>query len=346
MTHDRSSRERACQWRCRRGAALLMAGGLLLGAAGCGGGQSDSGGAGSGKVKIGLVTKTETNPYFVTLREAASAAAKENGAKLIALAGRFDGDNEGQVAAMESLISAGVKGILITPSNGTGLLSTIAEARRRGIVVIALDSTTEPPSATDATYATDNVKAGRLQGAYLRAALAGRPPKVIMLDGTDDSTVSEQRHEGFLKGFGIANDSPAIRGQANTNGERNPAQAATENLLERTSDINTVYTINEPVAGGASAAMAARGLTQKVTIGSIDGGCDGVRDVRSGKYAATVMQFPVRMATRGVDSVVEYARSGKKPHRLSDTGTVLITDKPVDGLASQNTDWGLKHCWG
>ncbi|MEU1852435.1 substrate-binding domain-containing protein [Streptomyces sp. NPDC019990] len=345
MTHDRSSRERAYQWRCRRGAAILMAAGLLLGAAGCGGGQS-SGGAGSGEVTIGLVTKSETNPYFVTLRKAAAAAAKEHDAKLIALAGRFDGDNEGQVAAMESLISSGVKGILITPSTGTGLLSTIAEARRQGIVVIALDSTTEPPSATDATFATDNVKAGRLQGAYLRAALADRPPKVIMLDGTDDSTVSRQRHEGFLEGFGIANDSPAIRGQANTNGERNPAQAATENLLERTSDINTVYTINEPVAGGASAAMAARGLTDRVTIGSIDGGCEGVRDVRSGKYAATVMQFPVTMAARGVDSVVEYARSGKKPPRLVDTGTALITDKPVDGIASQNTDWGLKRCWG
>lgn len=346
MTHDRSSRKRTQHRRCRRGAALLTAGGLLLGTAGCGGGQSHSGGAGSRKVTIGLVTKTETNPYFVTLRKAAAAAAKRNHAKLIALAGRFDGDNEGQVAAMESLISRGVQGILITPSNGTGLLSTIAEARRQGIVVIALDSTTEPPSATDATYATDNVKAGRLQGGYLRAALIGRPPKVIMLDGTDDSTVSQQRHEGFLKGFGITNGSPAIRGQANTNGERNPAQTATENLLERTSDINTVYTINEPVAGGASAAIAARGLTNKVTIGSIDGGCDGVRDVRSGKYAATVMQFPVTMATRGVDSVVEYARSGKKPHRFTDTGTVLITDKPVDGLASRNTDWGLKHCWG
>ena len=323
-----------------------MAGGLLLGAAGCGGGQSDTGGERTGKFTIGLVTKTETNPFFVTMREAAVAAAKKNDAQLIALSGRYDGDNEGQVAAMESLISRRVKGILITPSNGTGLLSAIAEARRQGIVVIALDSTTEPPSATDATYATDNVKAGRLQGAYLRAALAGRPPEVIMLDGTDDSTVSQQRHDGFLKGFGITNDSPAIRGQANTNGERNPAQTATENLLERTSDINTVYTINEPVAGGASAAIAARGLTRKVTIGSIDGGCDGVRDVRSGKYAATVMQFPVTMAKRGVDAVVGYARSGKKPHGFSDTGTVLITDKPVDGLASQSTAWALRHCWG
>ncbi|NUP35783.1 MAG: sugar ABC transporter substrate-binding protein, partial [Streptomyces sp.] len=83
-----------------------------------------------------------------------------------------------------------------------------------------------------------------------------------------------------------------------------------------------------------------------VTVGSIDGGCEGVRDVRSGKYAATVMQFPVRMADLGVAAVTDFARHGKKPSGFTDTGTQLITDKPVPGLASRDTAWGLRHCWG
>ncbi|MEU6251297.1 substrate-binding domain-containing protein [Streptomyces sp. NPDC047043] len=292
------------------------------------------------------MTKTETNPFFVTMRKAAERAAKKQDAKLIALSGKFDGDNEGQVAAVESLIARDVEGILITPSNTTGILGAIAEARRQGILVIALDTATDPEDAANATYATDNLKAGRLQGAYVRAVLADRAPKLFMLDGTAGSTVSQQRHDGFLRGFGIKDDSPAIRGRANTNGDRNQAQTAMENLLQRTSDVNSVYTINEPVADGAYTALAARGLTRQVTVGSIDGGCDGVRDVKSGKYAATVMQFPVRMADLGVDAVTDSARDGKKPSGFTDTGTVLITDKPVRGLASRNTDWGLQHCWG
>ncbi len=331
----------------RQGVTLLLVGTLLVAAAaGCGGSQGASDGGGHRKVSIGLVTKTETNPFFVTMRKAAADAAKKNGAELIALAGKFDGDNEGQVDAVESLIARHVQGILITPSNTTGILGAIAEARREGILVIALDTATDPADAVDATYATDNLKAGRLQGAYVRAVLVGRPPELIMLDGTEGSSVSRQRHDGFLKGFGIKNDSPAIRGRANTNGDRNLAQTATENLLQRTTHVNSAYTINEPVADGASAAIAARGLTRQVTIGTIDGGCDGVRAVRAGKYAATVMQFPVRMADDGVAAVTEFAESGKKPVGFTDTGTQLITDKPVRGLTSRTTDWGLRHCWG
>ncbi|WP_167364482.1 substrate-binding domain-containing protein [Streptomyces regalis] len=345
MAHHHTVRRHSRPRRSRQGATLLVVGTLLLASA-CGGGQDSAGEGGTQKVTIGLVTKTETNPFFVTMRKAAADAAKKNGAGFIALAGRFDGDNEGQVAAVESLIARDVQGILITPSNTTGVLGAIAEARRQGILVIALDSATDPEDAVDATYATDNVKAGRLQGAYVRAVLAGRPPELIMLDGTEGSSVSQQRHDGFLEGFGIKDDSPAIRGRANTNGDRNLAQTATENLLQRTTDVNSVYTINEPVADGASAAIGARGLTRQVTIGTIDGGCDGVRAVRAGKYAATVMQFPVRMAEQGVAAVTEFVESGKKPSGFTDTGTELITDKPVRGLASHDTDWGLQRCWG
>lgn len=346
MAHHHTVRKHSRPRRPRQGATLLLVGTLLLGAAACGGNQDSAEDDGTRKVTIGLVTKTETNPFFVTMRKAAADAAKKNGAELIALAGKFDGDNEGQVAAMESLIARDVQGILITPSNTTGVLGAIAEARRQGILVIALDSATDPEDAVDATYATDNFKAGRLQGAYVRAVLSDRAPELLMLDGTEGSSVSQERHDGFLEGFGIEDDSPAIRGRANTNGDRNLAQTATENLLQRTTDVNSVYTINEPVADGASAAIAARGLTRQVTIGTIDGGCDGVRAVRAGTYAATVMQFPVRMADRGVTAVVEFAKSGKKPSGFTDTGTELITDQPVRGLASHDTDWGLQRCWG
>jgi fructose transport system substrate-binding protein len=282
----------------------------------------------------------------VKMREAATAEAKANNAELIALAGKFDGDNEGQVAAIENLISRGVKGILITPNNSTGILGAIKKARDRGIVVIALDTATDPESAVDATYATDNKEAGRLQGAYVRKVLASAAPKLIMMDGTPGGTVDTFRHDGFLDGFGIKEGDPAIIGQENTNGDQNKAQTAMENLLQRSSDVNAVYTINEPAARGAYAAISAKGLASKVTIGSIDGGCQGVTDVKDGKYAATVMQFPNKMAQEGVRAVATFAKDGKKPSGFNNTGAQLITDKPLPGLDSKDTAWGLQNCWG
>jgi fructose transport system substrate-binding protein len=298
------------------------------------------------QITIGLVTKTEVNPYFVKLRQAATAEAEKQGAKLIARFGKFDGDNEGQVAAVEDLISAGVKGILITPNNSTGMLGVIKKARDKGILVIALDTATDPADAVDATLATDNFEAGLLQGQYARKALGNKAPKLAMLDGTPGGTVDVQRHDGFLKGFGLKEGDPAIIGKQNTHGAQDEGQTAMENLLTAHPDINVVYTINEPAAEGAYAAIKARGRLKDIVLTSIDGGRLGVQYVKDGKIAATVMQFPKLMATRGVDYVVDYVKSGKKPSGFINTGASLITDKPFPDLKSKDTKWGLENCWG
>lgn len=297
-----------------------------------------------GKAKIGLVTKTDTNPFFIGLREAARKQARKHGAEFSALAGRFDGDNDGQVTAIENLVQQGATTILITPNSSTGVLDAIKQAREDGIQVIALDTETEPPDAVDATYATDNVEAGRKQGKYVKAALGGREPRLLMIDGTAGSSVDTQRHKGFLDGIGLRDRDPRILGRESANGDQNMAQEAAENLLQRAQGVNAVYTMNEPTARGVHAALQPRGLNP--VMGSIDGGCQGVGDVEKGRVEATVMQFPAKMARLGVDAAVRHAKTGKKVSGFHDTGSVLITDKPVRGLDSKDTDWGKKNCWG
>jgi fructose transport system substrate-binding protein len=326
----------------RRGPALLAVLAVAALAVGCTSTKSGSDQSSEdGKTKIGLVTKTDSNPYFVALRDAAKAEADKKGAELVALAGKFDGDNDGQVAAIENLVSQGAKTILVTPNNSTGILGAIKKARDKGVLVIALDTETDPQDAVDATIATDNTEAGRLQGKYVKAALGGQPARSILLDGTPGSTVSEQRHAGYVE-----TAQPENLGTEATNGEQNKAQQATENLLQRSTALNSVYTINEPAARGAYVAIKAKGLADKVVIGSIDGSCDGVTAVKNGEIAVTVMQFPKKMATQGVDFAVEYAKSGKKPSGFVEVETAVITDKPIAGVDSKDTAWGLENCWG
>lgn len=316
--------------------------------AGCAAGTSDGAGdVGAGPVTIGLVTKTDSNPYFVRLRASAEAEAARKGAKVIALAGRFDGDNDGQVAAIQQLIAKRVKGILITPSNSSGVLGAIKAAQRAGIVVIALDTATDPASAVSATYATDNYKAGEILGEYVQERMGSTAPQLVTMDLGPSASVGQQRHNGFLRGMGLRPDSPAIIGSALTEGDQRLARRQMAHLLHRVAGrVNAVYSINEPAARGAAEALAAQGLTGRVLVGTIDGGCDGVRDVKKGTFAATVMQFPKKMAEDGVDAVVTYAKTGAAPSRDINTGATLITDHPVTGIASKDTAWGATHCWG
>ncbi|MEV3909190.1 MULTISPECIES: sugar ABC transporter substrate-binding protein [Streptomyces] len=326
-----------------RVAACTSVAALALTACGSGSG-SGSTSSGSGTVKVGLITKTDTNPFFVKMKEGAEKAAKENGAQLMTAAGKFDGDNAGQVTAIENMVAAGVKGILITPSDSKAIVPAIAKAKAKGVLVIALDTPTEPESAVDALFATDNLKAGELIGEYAKAAMKGKTAKIAALDLAPGVSVGVQRHNGFLKGFGATEKDVACA--QDTGGDQAKGQTAMENCLQKEPGINLVYTINEPAALGAFTALKAKGREKDVLIVSVDGGCTGTQAVKDGKIAATSQQYPLKMAAQGVKAVVTYAKDGKKASGYTDTGVTLITDKAQTGVTSKDTAFGLENCWG
>jgi len=304
---------------------------------------------------IGLITKTDTNPFFVKMKEGATQSATSHGAKLISAAGKADGDNAGQVTALENMIAAGAKTILITPNDSKAIVPAIKKARDKGVMVIALDSPTDPVDGTDALFATDNYKAGILIGQYAKAALAGKPAKIATLDLFPGHPVGAQRHNGFLQGYGLksldakSNElaAPAdVVCMADSFGDQAKGQTAMENCLQKNPDINLVYTINEPAAAGAYNALKKAGKEKGVVIVSVDGGCQGIRDVVAGKIAATSQQYPLKMASLAVDAAIEYAKTGKKVSGYTDTGVTLIAGKPVAGVDSKDTKVGTDLCWG
>jgi fructose transport system substrate-binding protein len=326
--------------------------------AGCG-----DGGGSSDEPIVGLITKTDTNPFFVKMKEGASKAAEDEGVALQSYAGRQDGDNEGQVQAIENLISAGAKGFLITPNDSKAIVPTIDKARQQGMLVIALDTQTDPPDAVDATFATDNYQAGLLIGQWAKAKFAKekKQAKIALLDlNANQVSVDVQRDQGFLEGFGIDvkdnkrigdESDPRIAGHDVTDGAEDGGRTAMENLLQKDPSINRVYTINEPAAAGAFEALKAAGKEKSVTIVSVDGGCPGVAAVKAGQIGATSQQYPLKMAEQGVEAIAEFAKTGDKPKasegkNFTDTGVTLITDQPQSGVDSKDTGFGMDNCWG
>ncbi|MDZ7922354.1 MULTISPECIES: sugar ABC transporter substrate-binding protein [unclassified Rhodoferax] len=305
----------------------------------------------AGEPVIGLITKTETNPFFVKMKEGAEAEAKKLGAKLMSASGKKDGDTASQIAAIENMTARGAKTILIT-SSGDAILPAVKKAQEKGVQVIALDS---PFEGADALFATDNYKAGELIGQYAKAALGGKPAKIAMLDLFPGHPVGAQRHNGFMKGFGLqANDAKSNELSktaetvcaADTDGNQAKGQTAMENCLQKDPAINVVYTINEPAAAGAYNALKKAGKEKGVLIVSVDGGCAGIADVGKGVIAATSQQYPLKMAAMGVAAGVDYAKGGKKASGYVDTGVTLIAGKAVAGVDSKDVKTGTDLCWG
>ena len=300
---------------------------------------------------IGLITKTDSNPFFVKMKEGAEAEAKKVGAKLISAAGKQDGDTAGQITAMENMVGAGAKTILIT-SSGDAIIPTVKKLQAQGVQVIALDS---PFDGADALFATDNYKAGVLIGQYAKAALNGKAPVIATLDLFPGHPVGAQRHNGFLQGYGLksldakSNElaQPAeVVCMADSFGDAAKGQTGMENCLQKNPNINVVYTINEPAAAGAYKALKAAGKEKDVVIVSVDGGCSGIKDVGRGVIAATSQQYPLKMAAMGVAAGVQYAKDGKRSSGYTDTGVTLIAGKALKGVDSKDVKVGTELCWG
>ncbi|WP_297112017.1 sugar ABC transporter substrate-binding protein [uncultured Devosia sp.] len=311
-----------------------------------------------------LITKTDTNPFFVKMKEGAEAKAAELGVTLKSFAGKIDGDHETQVAAIETCIADGASGILITASDTSAIVQSVQKARDAGLVVIALDTPLTPIDAADATFATDNFIAGELIGKWAAGKLGAdgvANAKIAMLDlAVSQPSVDVLRDQGFLQGFGIDlgdpnkwgdETDPRIVGHDVTAGNEEGGRKAMENLLAKDPMINVVYTINEPSAAGAYEALKSFGRENDVLIVSVDGGCPGVANVKDGVIGATSQQYPLQMAALGVEAIKAWADSGAKPEPTPgkdffDTGVKLVTDEPVDGVESIDSTEGAALCWG
>lgn len=313
---------------------------------------------------VGLITKSNANPFFVKMREGAEARAKELGLQLQSFSGKYNGDNDSQVQAIENLISAGAKGFAITPNDSVAIVPSIKKARDAGLLVIVLDSPTDPLDAPDATFATDNFKAGVLIGEWANKTLGTKAAdaRIGFIDlSVNQIAVDVLRSQGFMKGFGIDvkdpnkigdEDDKRIVGHQVANGAEDKGQIAMETLLQKDPSINLVYDFDEASAAGAVQALKAAGKDDgSVLVVTIDGGCPGVRNVAAGAIGATSQQYPLKMASLAVEAIDKFVKTGEKPKvtsglNFTDTGVALVTDKPVEGVPSISSAEGLKICWG
>ena len=331
--------------------------------------NSDSG---SDKVAVSLITKDQSNPFFVAMIKGATEKAEALGVELTVTSGVDESDYAGQIAAIENAISAKHAGILIVPVS-TEVNAAITKAREAGLYVIALDTAPDPADIVDITFATDNREAGLLIGQWTAAKLAGKKATIALLDIFDDRIVSVDymRDNGFLAGMGIdvadpnkMGDEPKkgkysfgevtgdyeIVGNVATGANEDGGRTGLEQLLAKNKKINVVYTINEPTAIGACAAAAAAGVKLDVMV-SVDGGGAGIGAVKSGCINATSQQYPLLMADLGVQAIHDLVKNGVKPTTSEgldffNTGVKLITDDPQDGVPSETTEYGLANAWG
>ena len=331
----------------------------------------------AGDVAVSLITKDSTNPFFVAMQNGAKQAAEKLGIQLTVASGKQEGDDAGQIAAIENAVAQGQKGILITPMS-TNVNDAIKKARDAGLYVIALDTPTDPPDVVNITFATDNFLAGEAIGQWAAGKLNGAKATIAELIIFNDKVVSVDynRANGFMTGMGIKVPDVTKIGSSATTGKyttgkggdyevacieatganEEGGQKGMETCLSKNPNINLVYTINEPTAAGAANALKAAGKTigKDVVIVSVDGGKAGVENVKAGIIGATSQQYPLLMADKGVQAIFDFATKGTEAtvtegKAFFDTGVNLCTDDPqttVTAAPQKDAQYCIDNAWG
>lgn len=177
---------------------------LVLTACSSGSGGDSDGDGGGETTYVTIITKDPDNHFWTAMVEGTQTAADDAGIELTVEAGADQSDADGQIQAIENAVARGDSAIFIA-NNGPAVNEAIEKARDAGLLVLALDTPTDPLDVVDATFATDNFEAGQLIGEWAAGTLAGDPAKIALIDLFDDKVVSVdyQRDQGFLDGFGV-----------------------------------------------------------------------------------------------------------------------------------------------
>jgi ribose transport system substrate-binding protein len=266
---------------CRSLAALLLL--ALAVGSGCDRAPSPAPGAKS-SLKIGVSFQEMDNPYFVTMKQAVDEMAATLNAQVFYTDAHHDITR--QISDIEDLIQKKIQILLLNPTDTVGVEGVVREAKKAGIVVVAVDAQAAGP--IDCFVGSKNYDAGKLAGEFLGSYLKGQG-KVAILDGIPVVPILE-RVKGFKDAIGKF---PGITIVATQNGkqERPTALTVTENMIQANPDLAGIFSVND--GGGMGAFSAIEASKKDIALVSVDGLAEAVTAIeKGGPFKATSAQYP------------------------------------------------------
>jgi simple sugar transport system substrate-binding protein len=268
-------------------------------------------------IKIGFITKFPVGFYDTMVDAAKAWNADHPEVELLFAQGASGTDDEGEINAIESMVTQGVQAIAITPTS-PNVQDALQEAVDAGIKVILIDNDIPGWDGKTSLVATDNLAGGVLAGEFMAEQLEPGDT-VAILEGVAGAPSLEDRVTGFLQGLG---DGFEIVAQLPTDCDQTKGLDAAQDILTANPDVTAIYGACGPPIIGAIEAIASAGKTIKVV--GFDAGGDEVAAIVAGDELASVAQFPARMGELGAQAALD-AVNGVAVEPNIDTGTEMVT---------------------
>ena len=279
----------------RKATAIVAAAAMTLSLSACNRDSADEG-------SVTLALSTQTNPFFVQLRDGAQDKADELG---IALNVQDASDDAAtQIDQLNNAITSGTDAVIVNPTDSDAVVPAVEALNNASIPVIAVDRSSNGGDVAS-FISSDNVAGGK-QAADELAKAIGEEGEILILQGIAGSSASRDRGKGFKEG--IANY-PNIKvvGEQTANFDRTEGLNVATNLLQAYPNVKAIFAENDEMALGAIEALGDRAGKDVMVIG-FDGTTDGLKAVTDGRMHATIAQQPGQLGARAVEEAAKLLR--------------------------------------
>ena len=303
----------------RKTLALASIAALSVSAVACNRGESSDGAEGG---SVTLALSTQTNPFFVELRDGAQAKAEELGIDLDIQDASDDAAT--QADQLRNAETSGADVVIVNPTDSDAVGSAVQSLNNADIPVIAVDRSSN--SGKVASFvASDNVAGGK-QAADALAKSIGEEGEILILQGIAGSSASRDRGQGFEEGI-AAYPNIKVAAKQTANFDRTEGLNVTTNLLQANPNIKAIFAENDEMALGAIEALGAR-AGEEVKVFGFDGTADGLAAVEDGKLEGTIAQQPDELGARAVEQAAAILDGGSAEEEVP-VEVVTVTNDNV-----------------
>jgi ABC-type sugar transport system substrate-binding protein len=285
--------------------------------------DTTSGDGGGDSVTIGFITKFPVDFYDTMVDAAKQWDTKEAGAEVIYAQGKSGTDDEGEIAAIQSMVTQGVDAIVITPTS-PNVQDDLQKAVDAGIKVILVDNDIPDWDGKTAVVATDNLAGGKLAGTWLADNLPDGAT-IAVLQGVLGNPSLDDRVTGMMQALGSA---ATVVAKTPTDCDQTKGLNAAQDILTAHPDVDAIYSACGPPLLGALEAIKSAGKEGKLITVGFDASPDELTAIAAGNEAGSVAQFPAKMGSMGLQAALD-AINGKDVPANIDTGTEMVTKDNV-----------------
>lgn len=285
------------------------------------------------KLRIALVMKTLTNPFFIDMEKGARQAEAENNIELIVKTGAKETSIEQQINIVDEMIASRVDAIVIAPGSSTDLIPVLKKAQDAGIPIVNIDNRLDPAlclslGLQDVPFVSVDNEKGAWEAAQVLASSVTIPTQAVIIEGISDTDNSLNRVRGARRAF-AANPQIELIATVTANWKIDEAYNVTRQLFEKHPDIGLIFCANDMMALGVIQYLKSSRQTG-VQVAGFDALAEARQAIKAGTLVATVDQQAALQGYTGIQYALKLINNQTvPPETLLDT-RLITADNAQD----------------